>query len=196
MFTIGEAIVEDAIARERFACDLGRCHGACCTLPGGRGAPLEDAELQYLVNSFPAAKKYLPPEHLQVIETDGLYEGEPGSYATTCIDEQACVFVFYEEGIAKCSFERARLNGETTWLKPLSCHLFPIRISSLFSERLRYETIAECKPALRRGAKEDVPLYEFLREPLLRKFGQAWYDEFLLQCRMRDPARNQTPSGK
>lgn len=187
MFIIGEAVIEDQIARERFACDLGRCHGDCCTLPGGRGAPLDDDEIVELSRAFPAAKQYLPERLIRTIETQGYYEGGPGNFATTCVDERECVFVFYENDIACCSLERAYQKGETEWRKPLSCHLFPIRISSLLSDRLRYEKISECHSAVRRGLKENMPLYEFLREPLIRKYGAEWYREFFRECLLRDP---------
>ena len=186
MFTIGEAKIEDNIAQERFACDLQQCQGACCTLPGGRGAPLEDAETEELTRVFPVVKKYLSEKHLRIAEQYGVYEGYPGSYATTCVTEKDCVFVFYDNGVARCSIEKAYNKGEIRWRKPLSCHLFPIRISTFRGERLRYERIAECKPAVERGKKENVPLYEFLKTALIRRFGEEWYNSFAAECRRID----------
>jgi hypothetical protein len=191
MFTIGEAIIEDNIARERFACDLHKCKGACCTLPGYRGAPLEDAELEELERIFPIVRKYLSERHLQWAEQFGVFEGHPGSFATTCVDEKDCVFVFYEDGIAKCSIEKAYNNLEIRWRKPMSCHLFPIRISSFNGERLRYEKISECKPAVARGRTENIPLYEFLKNPLIRRFGEDWYNKFRLECQRLGSALNE-----
>lgn len=184
MFKIGEATIEDSIAHERFACDLVRCRGACCT-PGRRGAPLEDAELAEITRAYQAAQRFLSQNHRHFIEQFGLFEGVKGNFATTCIDERDCVFVFYEDGVAWCALERAYVTGETQWRKPISCHLFPIRVSSQPTARLRYEKISECHPAIARGQDNNVPLYEFLHEPLVRKFGDAWYVEFLEECRRR-----------
>ena len=182
MFIIGEAMLMDDAVQERFACDLGKCRGACCTLPGGRGAPLDDAEVAEIVRAFPAARKYLSDEHLRVIDAEGFVEGVPGSYATVCVDNRACVFVYEDgSGIARCALERAHLEGETAWRKPISCHLFPLRISSGTPAVVRYERIPECHPAIRRGEAENVPLHEFLEEALTRRFGASWYGELLLR---------------
>lgn len=184
MFLIQETIVDGPIATTKFACDLGRCNGACCTIPGGRGAPLRDSELDEIREAFPAVKKYLSQEHLQTIEERGLFEGRPGNYTTTCVENRACVFVTFENGIAKCSFEKAYLQNEIGWRKPISCHLFPIRVDEGNQTRLRYEFLAECSPALERGDREGVYLSDFLNEALTRAFGQEWYEEFSNHCRM------------
>ncbi len=185
---IGEAVVEDEVARERFACDVLQCKGACCTLPGGRGAPLEDDEVREIEKAFPEAKRYLSPEHLRAIQENGMVEGVPGSFATVCIDYRDCVFVYYEGEVARCALERAYVEGKTKWRKPISCHLFPIRVSKGYSDRLRYEQITECKPGRRKGKADSVPLYEYLKEPLVRKYGEAWYENFRRECERRDGA--------
>ncbi len=186
MFIIGEVRVEKQIANVQFACDLKRCKGACCTMPGGRGAPLLESEIQELEQAFPIVKKYLPESHLQVIQEQGMYEGFPGYRATVCVDEGACVFVYYEDDIARCSLERAYLNGEIKWKKPISCHLFPIRVSTFPKTTLRYEEIDSCTPAIERGKNEQVELFDFLEEPLTRRFGEAWYQEFHKTCEQLD----------
>lgn len=182
MFVVGQTIIEDAIADGRFACDLAKCRGACCTLPGRRGAPLADSECTELSNALPVISKYLPERHLAAIERAGLYEGVEGDFATTCVDACECVFVYYEDGIARCAFEKAYLNGELSWRKPISCHLFPIRISSGRGERLRYERIEPCHPAVEHGERDNVFLSDFLMDALIRKYGQSWYDEFRERC--------------
>jgi hypothetical protein len=174
MFVIGEAILEDQIAREFFSCDLAACRGACCTLPGCRGAPLADHETDILQLLYPVVRKYLPERHRQVAEDVGLFEGEPGDFATTSVAQRECVFVYYEGDIAKCSLEKAFLVGETTWRKPVSCHLFPIRVSGTGSARLRYEQISECRPARVEGRKKEVTVGEFLLGPLARIYGDEW----------------------
>jgi len=188
MFVIGEAVVEEEIAREGFACDTLKCKGACCTLDGGRGAPLEDSEVPELVESSKAALHYLPEERRRIIAEHGMYEGPVGQRATVCIENRDCVFVFYEEGVARCSLEKAYLNGETRWRKPLSCHLFPIRVSQGQRTQLRYERISECRSAVERGTREQIPLYRFLESPLTRRFGQAWYEQFRSECERRTGA--------
>ncbi|TLY30900.1 MAG: DUF3109 family protein [Ignavibacteria bacterium] len=195
MFLIGEAVVEEEIAHERFSCDLIRCKGACCTIRGGQGAPLEDGELVEIHKALPAARKYLSEENLQRIEARGFFEGEPGSYFTTCVDDRDCVFVYYEDGIARCSLERAYQTGETGWRKPLSCHLFPLRVSHGPGQQIRYERISECSAGRSRGRSDDMPLYEFLKDALIRNFGAGWYEEFRRECLRRDAASHCPPEG-
>jgi len=189
MIIANETIVEDSIAHKRFACDLLQCKGACCTLPGGRGAPLQDDEIDEIQRAFPFAMKYLSATHLDAIAMHGMVEGVPGSHATVCLDEKDCVFVYYEENIAKCSLEKAYLAGETTWRKPISCHLFPLRISRDVPERVRYEQIRECLPAVSNGTAKNIPLYVFLKDALIRKFGKPWYEDFQTKCELENNAR-------
>lgn len=186
---MNETIIEESVVHKRFACDLAQCKGACCTLPGGRGAPLQDDEIDEIERAFPFAKKYLSETHLNAIAVHGMIEGIPGSHATVCIDEKDCVFVYYEDSVAKCSLEKAYLAGETTWRKPISCHLFPIRISRNGPERVRYEQIRECLPAVSNGTAKDIPLYVFLKEALIRKFGKTWYEDFQTKCELENNAR-------
>jgi hypothetical protein len=175
MFIIDEIEVDEKIGTIRFLCDLEKCKGACCTAPGGRGAPLENDEKEEIERAFPFAAKYLPVEHLRAIEWMGLTEGSPGNYATPCLNNAACVFVHYVDGIARCAFETAFLAGETTWHKPISCHLFPIRRHPS-GKRIYYEYFDECHAALRLGAQQDARLEHVLRNPLERAFGKEWTD--------------------
>ncbi|HTR81024.1 MAG TPA: DUF3109 family protein [Bacteroidota bacterium] len=187
MFVIDEIAVGANVPHLHFACDLGACKGACCTLKGGRGAPVSDGEVDEIYNAYPIVEKYLPDEHKAWIEQHGLVEGSPGRYATVCIEEEACVFVHYEKGVAKCSFEKAFHNGEILWRKPLSCHLFPLRGSDESGHELRFEYLPECEPALIKGAREDVSLFKFLKDVLVRAYGDAWYDRFAAECEKRIP---------
>ena len=127
-------------------------------------------------------KKYLPPEHLEEIERAGLVSLYGGHYVTPCIDERACVFVTYEQGIARCSFEKAYLSGEIPWRKPLSCHLFPLRIDSLPQPRVRFEYIHECAPAIERGTMTQTTLADFSKDSLTRQYGDVWYSRFRREC--------------
>lgn len=189
MFIIGEAVIEDQLGDEKFACDTGVCRGACCTLEGGRGAPLEDHEVEEIRKSFPAVRADLPGRSVHVIEERGFVEGKPGDYATPCVDGRECVYVTFDAGIARCSFERAYLAGRTGWRKPLSCHLFPIRVRRFGQQFLRYEQIEECAAGRCRGNREAIPLSDFLREPLIRTFGTAWYETFAAECQARRAER-------
>jgi hypothetical protein len=182
MFVIGEAVIDDTVGHVSFCCDLHACKGACCCISGGRGAPLDDGEVREIEKAYPIVKQYLSEKSTQTIETSGLVDGGPGDYATACVDEKECVFVFFDDGIAKCSFERAWQEGKISWRKPISCHLFPIRFHTMEGEYLRYVQIEECAGGRERGAVEKVKLVEFLREPLIRRYGEDWYKQLLAAC--------------
>lgn len=182
MLPILDIIADEALATTRFACDLGACKGACCTMPGGRGAPVDDAEVDDLLASIDVALAYLPERNREIIRTLGALEGRAGDFATRCIDNRDCVFVYYENDVAKCAVERAHVNGETPFRKPISCHLFPIRVSEIpGGTYLRYERIPECDPALDNGARAGIPLYRFLKDALTRAFGRETYDALVAQ---------------
>ncbi|MBI5020337.1 MAG: DUF3109 family protein [Ignavibacteriales bacterium] len=185
MFKIGETKIEEDIAYERFACSLSDCKGACCTMAGGRGAPLIDDEVEMLHRALPAAINYLSEENKSLIEKEGIVEGAPGMYATVCLDGKDCVFVYYENEIAKCSVERAWFEGKVEFRKPISCHLFPLRVGRSDGERVRYESIAECSTARVKGISENIYLHDFIKEALVRKYGERWYAEFLEECERR-----------
>lgn len=174
--------VDGEVSHLRFACDLAKCQGACCTIPGGTGAPLLSDEPDEIARAMSVVGKYLPAEHQAVISREGLVVGTPEAPVTPCYEDRACVYVTYEGGIAKCAFEKAFLAGEIPWRKPLSCHLFPLRADGGYSRRLRYEFLSECQPAIRRGRSENIPLREFLKEPLIRAYGRDWYQKLVTLC--------------
>lgn len=182
MAEIADIAVDPTIPSLRFRCDVKRCRGACCTIPGGRGAPLLDSEIEDLRKAYPIVEQYLSPEHREAIARQGFFEGSPGSYFTTCVDREACVFVIREGGIAKCALEYAHLRGEMTWRKPLSCHLFPIRIDRGVQERIRFEYLAECEPAYDYGESTGTYLSDFVREALSRAYGNEWIQRFAEFC--------------
>lgn len=187
MLEIQAVRIDDDIRSEHFCCDLEKCHGACCCIAGWRGAPLADDELDALRAAVPFAARFLSEENLAVLKRDGAFEGRPGDYATVCVDDKECVFVYFDRGgIARCAFERAYEEGLTSWRKPISCHLFPIRARNHGHEVLHYEQIPECQAGRARGRAENIPLYEFLRDPLKRKYGASWYEEFREACKGKD----------
>ncbi len=175
MIIVGNTFVDEAVTSSAFCCDLKACKGACCCLEGGRGAPLTDEEVPLIATAFPFAKEYLDVRSLDVIDREGLVEGYAGSFATVCIGHRECVFVYFDGGIAKCAFERAYNEGKTNWRKPISCHLFPIRLRHLGLTFLRYEQMPECLPAREYGAAANITLVDFLKDPLIRAFGEPWY---------------------
>lgn len=176
MFVIGEISVHESVAGTKFACNLKACKGACCTFPGGRGAPLRDDEIAEIEKAFPFIESIIPPEHRAAIAAHGLVDGAPGNYATQCVNGKACVFVYYENNIAKCSFEKAFLEQRISWQKPLSCHLFPIRMTK-DGKGIYYEYFSECAPALEHGKSENIRLHHFVEEPLKRACGKEFTEK-------------------
>ncbi len=181
MFVIGKATVDDDVMQAAFCCDLAVCKGVCCCIEGGRGAPLEDGEVREIEKAFPVIRRFLSPASLRAIEAGGLVEGAPGDYVTMCVDRKECVFAYFEDGTARCSFERAFEEGLNDWPKPISCHLFPIRADGSGGNHLRYERIEECHSGRRRGESRRIMLCTFLKDPLIRKFGRPWYEKFLAE---------------
>ena len=165
------------IVRKQFACDLKKCKGACCTIESNYGAPLLDEEVETISNVLEIIKDYLPEKHKQIINKKGFFERKHNKLMTTSVENRACVFVNFENGIAKCGIEKAFLDGKTDFRKPISCHLFPIRVENFGGDVLRYEEFEECSPALKKGEKENINLVDFLEESLVRKFGKNWYSK-------------------
>jgi hypothetical protein len=177
--------IDTDIPRKRFACDVAACKGACCTRPGGRGAPLLDDELDDLNASLGAAGEYLSDRSRKTLVERGPVEGSPGDFTTTCIGDRDCVFVTYEGNIAKCALEKAYLEKGGRWRKPLSCHLFPFRIDGGLVERIRFEFLDECRPAIEKGEEQGVYVTEFAKEALIRHFGAPAYDAIESYCHSR-----------
>lgn len=168
--TLGREIVQ-----KQFACDLKKCKGACCTIESNYGAPLLEEEVESISKILDIVEDYLPENHKQIINEKGFFERKQDKLMTTSFENRACVFVSFENGIAKCAIEKAFLDGKTDFRKPISCHLFPIRVENFGGDVLRYEEFDECSPALRKGENENVNLVDFLEESLVRKFGKNWY---------------------
>jgi hypothetical protein len=172
---VDEVLVRSEIAETRFSCDLSKCKGACCTLESDFGAPLLQEEVEKIEEILPIVKEQLSLKHRKAIEANGFYEIKDDELLIKSLNKKACVFVYYEGDIAKCGIEKAYLEGKTDFKKPISCHLFPIRVSHFGGEILRFEKFEECKPALEKGSKEDVTVLEFCEESLTRVYGKKWY---------------------
>ena len=161
-------------------CDLNACKGACC-VEGDSGAPLLKEEQTILEEIYKKVKPYMRKEGVSEIENQGVavYDFE-GDLTTPLVNNKECAFVFFEKGISKCSIEKAYIDGKTDFKKPISCHLFPIRTTEYRDfEAVNYEEINICKPACECGSKLKAPLYVFLKEPLIRKYGERWYQKLL-----------------
>lgn len=175
---VGNIIVKREIAETPFKCDLLKCKGACCTFESKYGAPVTWEEIDRISNILSTVIDYVPMMHRSVIEEDGFYDIINDEPLLKSVDHRACVFVYYDDGIAKCSIEKAFLEGKTDFKKPISCHLFPIRISDFGGDVLRYEHLDECQPAIELGKKENTTVAEFCEEPLNRLYGEEWYSQF------------------
>ncbi|MDO8549873.1 MAG: DUF3109 family protein [Ignavibacteria bacterium] len=172
---IDNILVGKEIAKIKFACDLKKCKGACCTLDSEYGASLMHEELELIENVLDRVKEYLPEKHRSEIEIKGFYERKDNELMTRSFNNKACVFVYYENDVAKCGIEKAFLDGKTDFRKPISCHLFPLRISEFGGDVLRFEKFNECSPALEKGEEEEINFIDFLKESLIRKYGNNWY---------------------
>jgi len=180
MIIIGDTLVSEELLEEFFVCDLNACKGACC-IEGESGAPLEIDELERLEEVYDAVKPYMRPEGIRAIDELGLYQMDrDGDLVTTLVDNhKECAFVVFDKsGIAKCALEQAHKDGKTDWKKPISCHLYPIRIAKLPDyTALNYHKWQVCEPACSCGTALQVPVYRFLKDPLIRKFGEKWFSE-------------------
>ncbi|EID75871.1 DUF3109 family protein [Imtechella halotolerans] len=179
MFQIDKTIVSEEIISNDFVCNLSACKGACC-IDGEAGAPLEESELSILESIYPSVKPYLRPEGLTAIEAQGVYiKGVDGDWETPLIDGADCAYVIFDnKGVALCAIEKAYNEGKIDWKKPISCHLYPVRVKqySDFSA-VNYHRWYICDNACSLGKELTVPVYKFVKEALIRKFGNQWYEE-------------------
>lgn len=186
MFVVDHILISDDIAESRFACNLGACHGACC-VQGDSGAPLEEHEIEDVEAALATVRERMRPEARKVVEQRGAWErGKDGSIATTCVGDAECVFVRYEGPVAKCLIQEAHERGETEFPKPISCHLYPIRVTDLGDfEALNMEKMPMCRPAFKHGERTGTHLSEMLKWPLTRRYGADWYEKFETACTKR-----------
>jgi hypothetical protein len=178
MIAIDNVLLSDEIIEEQFVCDLNKCKGGCC-VDGDCGAPLTKDETKILKSIYPVITSYLTPEYVQEIERQGTHttDSEYG-YVTPTVNGGICVYGITDElGIVKCGIEQAWKDGKIDFRKPISCHLYPIRIISHPGyEAVNYEPREDlCKPACKQGRKLKVPVYKFLQEAIVRKYGADFY---------------------
>lgn len=179
MLQINDKIVSLSLLEEKFVCDLNICKGACC-VQGDAGAPLLNEETALLRDIFPAIKPYLRPESVEAITVSGTHvvdrnDDEP---VTPLLNDKECVYAFFENGIARCAIEKAWTDGVISFRKPVSCHLYPIRVRDYDNfMAVNYDRWPVCKPATVRGKKLNVPVFVFCRESIIRRFGRDFFRE-------------------
>ncbi len=185
MFKIQDTILTEEIATTKFACDLPRCKGACCVV-GDAGAPVVKEEIPVLHKAYRKLKGELKPEAVAVAERDGVVVGsKKAGYEISCVGDAECIFVNYDENeVAYCTIQKAYFEGRFNWEKPLSCHLFPVRLKRISDfDYANFEYVDSlCSAACAKGEKEETYLAEFLEKPLVRRYGQEWFDEFIAAC--------------
>jgi len=181
MIAIDNVLISDAIIEDQFVCDLNKCKGGCC-VDGDAGAPLEDAELQELDAVYKAVLPYLTKESQQQLETQGRYVfNKEFGWVTPTINSKICVYgITDKNGIVKCGIEQAYNDGKIGWRKPISCHLFPIRIKQSRNKKTEYVNYQPredlCSAACSLGKKLKVPVYVFLKDAITRKYGPTFYE--------------------
>ena len=178
MFQLGKTIVSEEILERDFVCNLSACKGNCC-IDGDAGAPLSAEETKIMEEIYPKVKPYLRPEGSAAIEAQGTWvKGEDGDFETTLIEGKDCAYVIFDGATALCGIEQAYNEGVVSWKKPVSCHLYPIRVKD-FSEftAVNYDKWDICNDACTLGKELQVPVYKFVKEALIRRFGEDWYLE-------------------
>lgn len=196
MIEIEDKIVSLDVFDTLFACDYAVCQGACC-IEGDSGAPLEAGEADELRRYLEVVRPLLSPRALEVIEAQGVsYIDEEGDEVTSIVDGKDCVFTTYDgSGGCQCAFERVYYEGKTDFIKPISCQLYPIRLSRYRDfTAVNYHKWSLCKCALKRGRREGIPLYRFLEAPLKRAFGEAWYGQLEAAARLLEAERSSVAS--
>lgn len=179
MIEIEDKIVSGDLFDVLFVCDYDTCKGECC-IEGDSGAPLEPGEAEEIRKCLPEVEHLLSPQALEIIRTQGVsYIDEEGDEVTSIVNGRDCVFTTYDEyGRCACALEKVYRAGKTSFLKPISCQLYPIRLTKYPTfTAVNYHKWSICKCALKLGKKLQVPVYQFLREPLIRAFGEEWYGQ-------------------
>ncbi|WP_459212720.1 DUF3109 family protein [Aquimarina rhabdastrellae] len=179
MFQLGKTIISEDVIQKDFVCNLNACKGICC-VEGDAGAPLEESEVEILEEIYPIVKGYLREEGRAAIQTQGTsIKTDKGELETPLIDGKECAYVIFDDkGTALCAIEEAYNKGEVSWKKPVSCHLYPIRVQD-YTEfaAVNYHHWQICDDACSLGKELQVPVYKFVKEALVRKFGEDWYME-------------------
>lgn len=182
MIVIDDILVSDELLEQKFICDLSKCKGACCQ-QGDFGAPVDDEEMKIIKQLYPKIKSQLTEDAVAKIESSGLFKSyrNDSFMGTNLLENGSCIFVKKNElGTLECMIEKAHYRGETDFKKPISCHLYPVRVMEnprVNLTALNYSEWDICKAACELGQKENMPLYQFVKEAIIRKYGQEFYDQ-------------------
>ncbi|MDR1793630.1 MAG: DUF3109 family protein [Bacteroidales bacterium] len=178
LIAVANTLIDKDIFEKYFCCPLDCCCGACC-VEGDAGAPLTEEEISVIEDNMEFILPYLPPHSQQILQKKGVFEYDAtGNLVTTLVDNKECAFVFFENNIAKCAIEKAFFSQKITFPKPISCHLYPIRIiDHQYYFALNYDKWKVCKGAEERGKELKMSVFIFLQEPLKRRFGATWLEE-------------------
>jgi hypothetical protein len=185
MIQIGSTIVSFDVIEKKFTCDLNKCKGTCC-IEGDSGAPLEEDEISIIEKNYEKFKPYMRSECIDSVNKQGVWVTDnDGDKVTPLLDGKECVYVYFDNNIAFCAIEKAYNLKLINWPKPISCHLYPIRIKNFQDfDAVNYHKWDVCKHAIIKGVKNNTKVYEFLKAPLERKFGSDWYKELTLASQL------------
>lgn len=178
MLQIQNTLVSLDVVEKKFCCNLAACKGICC-VEGDSGAPLTSDEVNLIEDEYPNFMPYMRPEGIKEVEEQGTWMIDvENDRVTPLINKKECAYAIFEDGTAKCAIEKAYFDGKTSFRKPVSCHLYPIRIKEYeHFTAVNYDQWDICKPALKFGEKNGVYVYEFVKDALIRRFGEDWYEE-------------------
>lgn len=193
MFHIQDTILSLDIIEKEFCCDLECCRGCCC-IEGDAGAPVSESEEVIIRDLLPQLLPLMDKESRRMVEENGITYTDPqGERVTQIVGGRDCVFAHTnKDGWCYCLIEKLYREGKTDFMKPISCHLYPIRLKEYKDfTALEYHRWDICHSARRKGKKLHLPIYVFLKEPLIRRFGQAWYDELCLTAEQWNKYKNQ-----
>lgn len=182
MLIIDNILVSDDLYLVKFICPLKKCFGACC-VEGDAGAPLEEEEISLLEDYLEEIEPYMTKEGIDAVDISGVFDYDmEGSYVTPLIKGGDCAFINFTDGIAWCAIEKAKEEGKIPFQKPVSCHLYPLRLAQLGEhEAVNYHRWHICHVAVEEGEKEGVPLYVFLKDALIRRYGESWYARLIVE---------------
>lgn len=179
MIIIDDKLVSEDLLEKQFVCNLSACKGECC-VQGESGAPLEFGETEQIASNYDKIKKYMRPEGIAAVKEQGFSVIDADKdEVTPLVNNEECAYVFFDyDNIAKCAIEKAYREGEIDYYKPASCHLYPIRVSKLTSyTALNYHHWPICEAACDLGEQLKVPVFKFLKDPLIRMYGAEWYEQ-------------------
>jgi hypothetical protein len=176
MLQIKDTLISLDVLEKKFCCNLEKCMGACC-VKGDSGAPFTPEEVELMPQIIDKIKPFIRPEGIEAIEKLGTHViDEDNETVTPLVNNEECAYAIFDNGIAKCGIEKAFLAGAIKFQKPISCHLYPVRLRKYNQYRaVNYDIWDICQPAREFGEEINLPVYKFLKDSLVRKFGKDWY---------------------